>query len=310
VLTPAPVAGNLVFTGLTASGSHVCGLTSGGAAYCWGSNDTGEAGTGTFTQSVPTPTPVQTALRFTQISAEGVNAWSNSTCGLTGAGEAWCWGYNELGKLGDGTTTNSAVPVRVLGNVTFNYLHTGFFHSCATAMAHGELWCWGEQETDVGAFGAMPEGIYTTPVLVHPDFRFVQLSTGRNYTCGLDSGHSAFCWGANWFGSLGTEPATPETADPLPVAGGHSFVKLSAASFEGTQALTTDGLLYRWGSPGNDNVQATPVAMTELRLTQMDSGQDPFTGFTYSSCGISSTGSVYCVGTDEVVRGVPLPVQP
>ena len=309
VRVPTPVAGDLVFTVLTAAGDHVCGLTAGGMAYCWGGNASGETGTGTFALSVPTPTPVQTALRFTQISAEGSSDWSNSTCGLTAAGEAWCWGFNGLGKLGDGTTSNSAVPVRVLGDVPFAHLQTGYFHSCATATSNGELWCWGEQEADTGAFGARPEGIYTTPVLVHPDFRFAQLSTGRNYTCALTTQQAAFCWGANWFGSLGTDPQTYGSTVPLPVAGGHAFVKLSSAGFESTHGLTTDGVVYRWGSPGNDNVQATPIPVTELRFTEMDGGQEPF-DFSSGSCGISAAGAVYCVNANDVLRGVPPPLVP
>jgi hypothetical protein len=309
VVSPTAVAGDLVFTALTASSTHACGLTATGVAYCWGGNSAGETGTGTFGPSVAAPTAVQTSLRFTRLSAEGTSNWSNSTCGLTATGEVWCWGYNELGKLGDGTTTNSAVPVRVLGDVTFTSVQTGFFHSCATAVSSGDLWCWGEQETDIGAFGSMPEGIYTTPVAVQPDFDFAQLSTGRNYTCGVTAGHAAFCWGTNWFGSLGTDPPTDATPDPLPVAGGHSFTKLSAAGFEGTHALTTDGVIYRWGSPGGDIAQPTPIPITQLRFTDMDSGSEPFVGAT-GSCGIAVNGGVYCMPEDDVVRGVPTAAAP
>jgi alpha-tubulin suppressor-like RCC1 family protein len=309
VRVPTPVAGDLAFTTLTASGAHICGLTAGGTAYCWGGNESGETGTGIPVLQVLTPTPVQTALRFIQISAEGSSNWSNSTCGLTAAGAAWCWGFNGLGKLGDGTTNNSSVPVRVLGDVPFDYIQTGYFHSCATAISNGELWCWGEQEADTGAFGDRPAGLYTTPVLVHPEFRFAQLSTGRNYTCGLTAEHAAFCWGTNWFGSLGTDPETYGSTVPLPVAGGHSFETLSAAGFESTHGLTTDGVLYRWGSPGNDQVQATPIRTTELRFTQTDSGEEPF-DLSNGSCGITATNAVFCVTANDVLRGVPLPEEP
>ena len=306
---PTPVSGDLMFIALTASDAHVCGLAADGAAYCWGSNENGETGTGSFALTVTTPTPVQTATRFTSISAEGTGTWSNSTCGLTAEGEAWCWGFNGLGKLGDGTTTNSAVPVRVLGGVPFSYVETGHFHSCATAASNGELWCWGEQEDNPGGLGARPAGAYTVPVVVHPDFRFTQLSTGRNYACGLTPQQAAYCWGTNWFGSLGTDPPSDATAVPLPVAGGHSFVKLSAAGFEGTHGLTPDGLIYRWGSVGNDNAQPTPVAVTQLQFTQMDGGQEPVFQ-SNGSCGISLGGAVYCVDASDFLRGVPPPVEP
>jgi hypothetical protein len=228
---------------------------------------------------------------------------------LTETHEAWCWGDNTFGKLGDGTNTNSSVPVRVVGNVPFSYLQTGYFHTCGTAVANGVLWCWGEQEADTGAFGEKPEGLYPAPVEVHPNFQFEQVSTGRNYTCGLTAEHSAFCWGTNWFGSLGTDPPTSATPTPLPVAGGHSFVKLSAAGFESTHGLNPVGVVYRWGSPGNDVPQESPVPVTDLRFVRMDSGEEPFS-FTNGFCGVTASGAVYCANSSDVVSGVPLPDTP
>ncbi len=299
---PVPVAGSATFASLSVGGAHVCGLTADGIAYCWGSNASGETGTGAVSQSVPVPTPVQTTLRFTQISAEGVGPFANSTCGLSNAGEVWCWGDNSFAKLGDGTTTSSAVPVRVQSNLTFSAVHTGFFHSCAMSTA-GELWCWGEQETDTGAFGERPAGLYATPIPVQESFRFVEISAGRNYTCGLTGDHAAFCWGADWFGSLGN--GASETLIPLPVIGGHSFATIRAPSFEENHALTTDGELYRWGSPGGDVVQSSPVAVTDLRFLQVDSGEDPFGGGN-AACGIAEGQTVYCARDDGLVRGVRL----
>ena len=58
--------------------------------------------------SHPTPIKVVGGLRFTVLSAGKLN-----TCGITAAGETWCWGYNAFGELGDGTTTNRTSPVKV-----------------------------------------------------------------------------------------------------------------------------------------------------------------------------------------------------
>jgi len=307
VQVPAPVAGDLTFTSLTASGAHACGLTPGGAAYCWGSNEGGEVGIGSTSLGVPTPTPVQTSVRFTQISAEGY--FPASSCGLTMSGEAWCWGGNDRGTLGDGTTTNSSVPVRVVGSVAFGSLQTGYFHSCATATT-GELWCWGEQDSDPGPFGASATGIHPAPVLVPQDFVFVDLVAGWNYTCGLAAQGSALCWGANWHAGLGNGGYDP-SAVPVLVAGGHSFSEISAAGYKGTHGLTTDGLLYRWGTSGTVAPEPTPILVTDLRFTQLDSGEDPFNGYgAYGACGITAGNAVYCVDDDGLVHGVPAPAAP
>lgn len=308
VMTPVTVVGNLVFGALTASSTHACGLAAGGEAYCWGSNDVGETGTGTMGGSVSTPTAVQTSLRFTQISAEGTG-FVNATCGLTAAGEAWCWGDNHFGQLGDGSTTGSAVPVKVQSSVPLSYVRAGYFHSCGLATT-GELWCWGEQETVPGAFGARAAGLYTTPVLLHEDFRFTQLTTGRNYTCALTGEGVPYCWGSDLSnGSLGQGEVIEGSAGPLRVTGGHTFVAISSSSFEETHGLADGGALYRWGSPGNDVPQPTPVRFGQAAFLQADGGSEPFGG-SQGTCGIFLSGAVYCASDDGVTRGVPQPVTP
>jgi alpha-tubulin suppressor-like RCC1 family protein len=103
---PAAVAGGLQFRGLTAGASHTCGLAVNGAAYCWGLGSYGQLGS-SGTQ-IYTPTLVSGGNQFTQITAEAL-----STCGATTFG-VLCWGYNGNGELGNGTTTNSSVPVAVV----------------------------------------------------------------------------------------------------------------------------------------------------------------------------------------------------
>jgi alpha-tubulin suppressor-like RCC1 family protein len=95
-LTPTPVAGGLTFTSLAVGGFHTCGLTSGGAAYCWGLNDYGQLGDGTIGGppcnflgqcSRLTPTPVAGGLAFISLTVG-----AEHTCGLTSGGAAYCWG--------------------------------------------------------------------------------------------------------------------------------------------------------------------------------------------------------------------------
>jgi alpha-tubulin suppressor-like RCC1 family protein len=108
--TPVPVAGELTFAAISAGAGHTCGITQDRRAYCWGSNDHGELGSGTY---VPTTTPaaVATELRFTSISA-GLSA----TCGITATTDAlMCWGWNDSGQLGDGTMHDRRIPVPAFG---------------------------------------------------------------------------------------------------------------------------------------------------------------------------------------------------
>ena len=110
---PLPVAGGLRFSTIGAGWWHTCGLTPDGQAYCWGQNDVGEVGVarpaGTerpvFVQS---PVAVSGGPILRSLALGGRHA-----CGLTDGGDAYCWGANVMGDLGDGTGEPTAVPVKV-----------------------------------------------------------------------------------------------------------------------------------------------------------------------------------------------------
>jgi alpha-tubulin suppressor-like RCC1 family protein len=115
--TPVSVSGGLTFAQVSAGGDHSCGVTTGGAAYCWGRSLYGELGNGTESspETCPggpchtTPVPVLGALSLVQVSAGKLY-----TCALTSGGQAYCWGFNAYGQLGDGTATSRLVPVAVV----------------------------------------------------------------------------------------------------------------------------------------------------------------------------------------------------
>ena len=107
--SPVAVLGGHAFATVSVGGSYTCGVTTGGAAYCWGWNLYGQVGDGTMTDRT-SPVPIAGGLTFTTMSA-GYAA----TCGLTSGGVAYCWGGNWTGQLGNASTIDSSVPVRVAG---------------------------------------------------------------------------------------------------------------------------------------------------------------------------------------------------
>ena len=110
---PVIVTGGLTFSSIAAGWNHTCGVAGDGTAYCWGRNLFGELGGSPTercaeTQCSTSPISVSGGLRF-----EGLEAGGAHTCGLTTRGTAYCWGYNALGQLGDGSRATSVNPVRV-----------------------------------------------------------------------------------------------------------------------------------------------------------------------------------------------------
>jgi len=106
-LTPLAVSGGLTFSSLESGTSFTCGLTSGGAVYCWGFNVSGQLGNGS-TDNATTPTLGAGGHTFTAISAG-----TDHVCGVTSGGQAYCWGDNSLGQLGDGTVFQRETPTPI-----------------------------------------------------------------------------------------------------------------------------------------------------------------------------------------------------
>src|SRR5256886_112853 len=134
--TPVRVGGITGAAAVIAGGYHTCALFGDGTAQCWGRNDDGQLGDGTFTTS-STPVPVGGLT-----GAAAVSGGFYHTCALLGDGTVQCWGRNAEGQLGDGTTIGSRVPGRVAGLPSATAVSGGFQHTCAL-LSDGTVQCWG-----------------------------------------------------------------------------------------------------------------------------------------------------------------------
>jgi alpha-tubulin suppressor-like RCC1 family protein len=233
---PTPVAGGLRFATLAGRmGSHTCGLTLEGIAYCWGYNGWGQLGDGT-TINRHVPTPVAGGLRFTTISAV------NHTCGITPEGAAYCWGWNNTGRVGDGTTIDRHVPTAVTGGHLFAGISAGLAHTCAFT-PDGDAFCWGGNSS--GELGTGFIGNRTFPVAVVGDLRFAGISAGSGHSCGSLPNGAAYCWGRNSWGQIG-DGTTTDRLVPTPVTGGLHSAIVSAGGGHTCSLTTYDGA-YCWG---------------------------------------------------------------
>ncbi len=221
---------------ITAGSRHSCLIGDNGRAACWGNNESGQLGDGSF-QGRTSPEPVVGDFGFTQIAA---GAWH--TCGVTAGGELYCWGKNDSGQLGDGTTSVRAAPVHVNSATTFQLVRTGAAHTCALSRA-GIVFCWG-----ANAYGQLGDGTRssrTAPVPVPLPATVAVLAVGWNHTCALTLDGIGYCWGENRNGQLGDGSTTDRTT-PVAVATDARFISIAAGSAHSC-GVAPSGMAYCWG---------------------------------------------------------------
>ena len=197
-------------------------------------------------------------LRFREL---GAIATTVHTCGLTISHQAYCWGFNRNGQLGDGTTIDRTTPVAVVGGLRFREVSGAARHTCAITLGN-RAYCWGDDEVGQPGDGSTTEfpASRPFPVAVAGGLRFHNITTGEFHSCGIATGNAAYCWGANFNFQLGTPG---EHLTPAPVTGGLEFREVSAGGGEHNCGVATGHVAYCWGAghlgDGTNDPSLTPV---------------------------------------------------
>ncbi len=270
---------------------HSCALTPDGTAWCWGRNDAGQVGAGIVGGPVLVPTRVSTDFRFKDIAV----SWS-STCAITMAGKAWCWGLNDWGALGDGTWSSSAAPVAVSGDHTFTSITAGDDAVCGLTAA-ATMICWGDG--DWGQFGNGTEITSNVPLTGGTGHQWLQVEMGTQHTCGLTVAGAAWCWGRGEEGELGTGVNVPQSTVPVAVTGGHTFVEISAGEGH-TCGRTAAGVVWCWGWNGKGQLGNNTFVNSPAPVRVQ--GNDQFRSITaqgWTTCGLLISGTAKCWGYNE-----------
>lgn len=224
--------------------THSCAVGNSGLPLCWGQNRSGGLGNGN-TISLTAPAPVSSVTS----SVLAVVGGYEFSCALTVAGAVLCWGNNDYGQLGDGSTETRlvAVPVTGLGSGV-SAISARRLHVCA--IAAGAVKCWGRNASgqlgdgNFSAYSTVPVNTLNLPAGI------TRINAGEEHTCAVTAGGAAKCWGENTFGQLGTGVAG-NSALAGDVIGLSSGVADIVASNTHTCARTVAGAMRCWGRGAN-----------------------------------------------------------
>lgn len=287
---------SVVGSTVNAGAVTTCGLATGGLAQCWGAGSDGQIGNGVTGANQLSPIAVTGGLTFAQVFAGHA-----SSCGLTAAGVAYCWGENTYGQIGDGTlgvgaTRTTPAPSPVAGGLTFGTIAIGQIHTCALTLT-GAAYCWGLNEST--SFGNGTTANSATPTPVSGGLTFATITSTFLTTCGLTVAGKAYCWGSNAAGQIG-DGTTTDRDVPTAVSGGLTFVALHSAGIT-TCGIVSGGQAYCWG--GNTGGQVGDGTTTSPRTapTPVSGGLSFVTinGRNGANCALTQSGAAYCWGSNS-----------
>jgi len=296
-------------------GSHSIALASDGTVYTWGLNQYGQLGNNTTTNS---RSPIAVQVAGTPLAGKTIvqiAAGADHSLALDSDGALYAWGSNAYGQLGNGTMTNSSVPVAVkiagtpLAGKTIVQIAAGANHNMVLT-SDGAVYTWGwnyhgqlGNNTKTNSNTIVAVQTISTPIAGK---KIVKIAAGQGHSLALTDDGMVYAWGRNDTGQLGNNATTDAM---LPVAVTVTGTPMSnktiveiASGARHSLAIDSSGKVYAWGHNGsgqlgnNSTVNAlTPVAVqapADKNIIQV-SGSGWLGA---SSSALTSNGAVYSWG--------------
>ena len=225
----------------------------------------------------------------------------SADCAIDTNDDLWCWGENNRGQLGNGTTTPSTKPVKV-PNFKAKAITTHMRGNRCAIDTNGKPWCWGPEAT-YPDFQNKPTAVRDFPAEV----KLEKISVGSGTGCGIATDQSVWCWGENSLGEFGngtiTEDATQTKPSKIPNFKAKTISMLTNAGC----AITPDNKAYCWGNfsggdrTGNYEDRYRPVSMGNFKAIDISGHSD-------AVCALEANGTPRCWGDiySGTVLGGPL----
>ena len=308
---PVPVnasgvlAGKIV-TSVSVGSNFACALAS-GSVFCWGEGGSGQLGNSASLTSL-VPVAVNTTGALSGKTVTGISAGEAHVCAVA-SGQAFCWGFNGQGQLGNGNNVAASAPVAVdvtgiLAGKNVSSISSGGYSTCA--ITNNSATCWGagnlgQLGIGIQANSNVPMSVLSTGSL--QDKLFTQIDVGQNHVCALASG-AVFCWGYNQWGQLGNNSrnnsSTPVAVTATGVLAGKVATSISTGGSH--TCAVASGAAYCWGNNGSGElgdgsraISLVPVTV-DSTLVKTGSTYEVTVGMNHS-CALTA-GAANCWGSN------------
>jgi alpha-tubulin suppressor-like RCC1 family protein len=295
-------------TSIYAGGYFTCAILDDASVKCWGANDQGQLGIGSFSTSTSTPTTISSL--GTGRTAVSLATAYNAVCALLDDGSVKCWGDDNKGQLGNGGSNSDlrsppASAINLGTGRTAKAITGGEFHFCAI-LDDDSIKCWGEG--DDGKLGTGSTGIRNTPTSTSGSFasgRYaVAIDAGYDHTCAILDNGQLTCWGSDADGQLGNGATTGTKSSlqssTVSLGTGRTAISISAGG-EHTCAQLDNGQLKCWGNRADGQVgdngnfnnpsdRTSPSSVSNNNHggnTYLDTGVMPSSAVTGATCQVS-----------------------
>ena len=285
---------------------HTCSILDNGTAICWGHDGYEQLGDGGDSDRHVRPSePVSSSdgSKYQSIFAK-----HHRTCALTYSSSLFCWGQNDWGESGDGTTntySSPTVPVAIPSNRSVVTVGMGHHHTCAI-LDDGSLMCWGSDHDGRIGNGIEDTDAQYTPISIGiPDDRnAISVDAGHTNTCVLFDDGGIMCWGKDHVGQNGDAGSTSTAHSPgsnVALPEGRSAIDLSVGAYHSCAVLDNFSITcWGWNEYGqigdNSTTHAHSPVFVQLpngsKAIDVDAGE-------HHTCAVLENGSVNCWGWNK-----------